>query len=106
MDVTRPRASHMGVWIMWGLLVQMIRCPLSDGAIQSSTDRTERFQVGALTRIYHLHVPPTYDGTTPLPLVLVFHGTFETARQIAQVTQFNRLADQHQFIVVSIGTRR
>src|SRR4051794_25230615 len=25
-------------------------------------------------RSYDLHVPPTYDGRTPLPVVLTFHG--------------------------------
>jgi polyhydroxybutyrate depolymerase len=30
--------------------------------------------VGSTTRSYVLHVPPGYDGTTPVPLVLDFHG--------------------------------
>lgn len=31
-------------------------------------------EVGSLTRTYDLHVPPGYDGSAAVPLVLDFHG--------------------------------
>ena len=31
-------------------------------------------QVGGMSRSYVLHVPPVYDGSKPVPLVLDFHG--------------------------------
>lgn len=63
-------------------------------------------QVGNLRRVYHLHVPPSYDGTTPLPLVLVFHGFLEDSQQMVTLTGFSQLADEKGFIVTypeSIG---
>ena len=69
--------------------------------------RTEHLQVGARNRAYRLHLPPAYDGVMPLPLVLVFHGSFETAEDIERVTQFSRLADAQRVIVVyPEGVRR
>ena len=35
---------------------------------------------GGLDRSYILHVPPSYDGTNPMPVVLLFHGYGESAR--------------------------
>jgi polyhydroxybutyrate depolymerase len=37
-------------------------------------DTTQTVSVGGQTRSYVLHVPPAYDGQTPVPLVLDFHG--------------------------------
>jgi polyhydroxybutyrate depolymerase len=37
-------------------------------------DSTETVQVGGVNRSYVLHVPPTYDGGRPAPLLLDFHG--------------------------------
>ena len=34
------------------------------------------------TRTYRVHVPPSYDGTRPFPLVFVFHGGGGTNRNI------------------------
>jgi polyhydroxybutyrate depolymerase len=36
-------------------------------------DTNETVQVGSITRSYVLHVPSTYDGSRPVPLVLDFH---------------------------------
>ena len=37
-------------------------------------DTSRTVQVGALSRSYVLHIPPAYDGATPAPLVVDFHG--------------------------------
>jgi polyhydroxybutyrate depolymerase len=37
-------------------------------------DRTVNVQVGTTTRSYVLHVPTTYSGSSPVPLVLDFHA--------------------------------
>ena len=41
-------------------------------------DTTRTVQVGSVARSYVLHVPATYDGKTPVPLVVDFHGIGET----------------------------
>jgi len=63
-------------------------------------DHDGAIQVGSLRRVYHLHVPPGYDGTAATPLVLVFHGLLETSLEMVDLTGFNRLADQKGFLVV------
>ncbi len=37
-------------------------------------DTSRTVQVGSVSRNYVLHVPPAYDGTEPVPLVVDFHG--------------------------------
>ena len=48
-----------------------VTCPAT--ALQPG-DTTHTVQVGADSRSYVLHVPPAYDGTRPVPLVVDFHG--------------------------------
>lgn len=52
-------------------------------------------------RVYALHVPPCYDGSQGLPLVLLFHGTFGNMRNIDQKAGFSALADKECFLVLS-----
>ncbi len=56
---------------------------------------------GGLERTYISHVPPGYDGTTPMPLVLVFHGYAENARIMLDYSEMGKTADEHGFIVVA-----
>jgi polyhydroxybutyrate depolymerase len=51
-------------------------------------------------RAYRVHLPPAYGGDTPLPLVVVVHGAFDTARGIEKISGFSRLADRENFIVL------
>jgi polyhydroxybutyrate depolymerase len=47
-------------------------------------DTTQTLQSGGNNRNYFLHVPSTYDGTKPVPLILDFHGlTTNGARERA-----------------------
>src|SRR5450830_667272 len=52
------------------------------------------------TRSYDLHVPPQYDGKTPLPIVFALHPFNGGAATFANVTGFNKEADANGFIVV------
>jgi polyhydroxybutyrate depolymerase len=56
---------------------------------------------GGLERTYILHVPPGYDGTTPMPLVLLFHGYAENARIMLDYSEMGKTADEHSFILVA-----
>jgi len=51
-------------------------------------------------RYYYVHIPPTYNGRTPTPLVLAFHGAAGHARAMPQLTGLNKCSDKHSFIVV------
>ena len=50
------------------------------------------------TRGYSLHVPAGWNGTSALPLLLVFHGV--PRGNMRAVTGFDRVADQRGFAVV------
>ncbi|MBI5287441.1 MAG: hypothetical protein HY873_00545 [Chloroflexi bacterium] len=56
---------------------------------------------GGLDRTYILHVPPSYDGTRAVPLLLNFHGFGSNARQQAVYSGFPATADAEGFITVA-----
>jgi polyhydroxybutyrate depolymerase len=73
--------------------------PASDGAgaiIRGDSARS--IQSGGLTRTFLLHVPPSYDGSADVPLVLAFHGHGGTGRGQALVTHMSDVADANGFI--------
>lgn len=51
-------------------------------------------------REYLLYVPKTYDPGKPAPLVISMHGAGGWPVQQRDVSEWNRVADQHGFIVV------
>jgi polyhydroxybutyrate depolymerase len=71
----------------------------SPSAPLQAGDYTQTLTVGADTRSYLLHVPANYDGSTPLPLVLIFHGGGGTAQAMVHSTQMSAKADLENFIV-------
>ena len=48
---------------------------------------------------YLLHVPQGIEAAARLPLVLVFHGSPGTAREMVRMTGFNEVADDEGFLV-------
>ena len=63
-------------------------------------ESTQTLTHAARERSYLLYVPANVDWSQPVPLVLVFHGGTGNAKNAAQMTEFNTLADQHGFLVV------
>jgi polyhydroxybutyrate depolymerase len=51
-------------------------------------------------RSYRIHIPSSYDGSKPMPLVFVLHGFPSNAKQIELVTGMDAKADEEGFIVV------
>lgn len=56
--------------------------------------------VNGVERTYHVHVPPSYNGKTPMPMVLLLHGHGQTGEEIARHTKMNELADREGFIAI------
>jgi len=56
-------------------------------------------RVGGFRRNYLVHVPEGYDGTEALPLVVVLHGGFSSARKMAKQSGFSQLANREGFLV-------
>ena len=52
------------------------------------------------TRQYIVHVPPGYDGKTPVPVVIMFHGGGGKARGAMEETGWSAKADKENFLAV------
>lgn len=61
-------------------------------------DSSRSIVVGTTTRTYLVHVPPSYTGATPVPLVVDMHGLTSTADQQRAISGFLALSDTRGFI--------
>jgi len=71
-------------------------------------DCTSSIVWDGLDRTYLIHIPPSYDRTKPMALVIALHGGGGTGEGMVKLTLsgFNTLADKEGFIVVyPDGTR-
>lgn len=60
---------------------------------------SRRLDVQGLQRTYRLHVPDTYTGDSPVPLVIALHQFSDTAAGMEKLTGFDAVADREGFIV-------
>ncbi|MBI3769057.1 MAG: hypothetical protein HY271_11280 [Deltaproteobacteria bacterium] len=74
--------------------------PLRSRLASRRSDSTRTIEVDHRTRTYLVHVPPTYDGHTPLPVVLVLHGGLSNAETTVRFTALSDKADQAGFLAV------
>ena len=66
-------------------------------------DRNHVYASDAGSLRYQVHLPPQFDGTTRLPVIMALHGCGMTGygwNSMKATTQLNRLADREGFIVV------
>ena len=54
-------------------------------------------------RPYYVYTPTRYQVGTRVPLVVMLHGCSQTPRGVAVATQWNDLAEEHNFIVAYPG---
>ncbi len=76
------------------------------GATISCTGRTaaagetnQTIQVGGTSRTYILHIPSSYNGKSPVPLVLDFHPLGGTGSGEKSLSGFAALSDSNGFII-------
>jgi len=55
---------------------------------------------GGLNRTYLIHIPESYDGNTPAPLILSFHGRHKNAREQERLSQFSNASYNPSAIAV------
>jgi len=84
-------AACLGVFLVCALTAQAQR--------RVSTGERKAFGHDGQQRAYRIHVPPSYDGRTAVPLVFCFHGGGGNA-EVASRMGFTPLADQESFIVI------
>lgn len=63
-------------------------------------DHTLDLTHSGLKRHYVVHVPPGYDGKSPVPVVIMFHGGGGKARGAMQETGWSAKADKENFLAV------
>ncbi len=61
---------------------------------------SEHDHPGSSQRQYRVYLPKGYTGEDELPLVMVLHGCDQTHIEIQTITDFDRLADENNFILV------
>jgi polyhydroxybutyrate depolymerase len=66
----------------------------------ASTARSGTIEVGGHTREYLLHLPPGYNGNSPLPLVIVLHGAMQGNASAERMSGMSALADKEKFVAV------
>ena len=75
-------------------------------AAAASAERLERRLLtaksypGSRDRQYQVFVPTSYDGQTPVPMVMVLHGCRQTEANMINETRFREVAERDGFIVV------
>ncbi len=99
-----PAQYHL-VWIAVMILCQgLMGCTASINKknIQGERTYTKKMDIraGGFRRSYRTHVPKGYSPETALPLVVVIHGAFSTAKEIEKETGFSLLADHEDFVVL------
>ena len=62
--------------------------------------QTDTIPHDGLDRSYLLHVPPSYTGDEPTPLIIAMHGGFGSGPQLEGQSQLSQKSDAEGFIVV------
>jgi polyhydroxybutyrate depolymerase len=62
-------------------------------------DHRRTLVFGGYSRLYDVHIPPGYDGSTAVPLVIDFHGFSSSPTDQAGWSGWRSLADREDFIV-------
>jgi polyhydroxybutyrate depolymerase len=63
------------------------------------TQVLEVMSYGGITRTYMYYKPTTWTASQELPLLVVLHGLTQTGGGVMDITNFNTIAEQNNFIV-------
>jgi polyhydroxybutyrate depolymerase len=94
-------AIVVGAMLGLVLLIGNPTLSLAQSAPPNGGDTESSIESGGVTRQYLLHVPPQYDRKTPLPLLLLFHGTGGNNKSAMSTTGFGTIADKEGFIIAA-----
>ena len=95
--------------------VQAVRDFITPGALVAPTatpacaatpealepDTTVPFDAAGLAGTYIRHLPPAYDGSTPLPVVFDLHGWSQSAAIQVLMSDLPAYGDAHRFITIT-----
>lgn len=105
MTVTAVRGDQRRGKMVIGTVLLLISLPVAVALVEAVSFHAANRSNGALvssglTREYLLHVPVSYDRNRPTPLVISLHGGALWPAAQREISQWNRVADEHGFIVV------
>lgn len=106
-----PQRRQRWRWVTAGILVAVVVTVAIGTAVfqfglpywMQEGDRNHLYESNAGSLRYQVHLPPQYEGTTQLPVIMAIHGCGMTGygwNSMKATTQFNSLADREGFIVV------
>lgn len=102
--ILASRASFAQLFACAAALLLITSCratlPAQPGPQAATYTASVDLRVHGFRRTYRVHLPPAYSSVKPLPMVIVVHGAFDTAKGMERVTGFSELADQERFIAV------
>jgi polyhydroxybutyrate depolymerase len=73
---------------------------LALGAACTRANSDDSIPVDGRTRTYVLHVPAAYSANKAAPLVIALHGRLGDGHGMATLTHFDKVSDEHGFLVV------
>ena len=74
-------------------------CTVDSAALERNL--TLPFDAGGLAGSYIRHVPPSYDGEHPLPIVFDLHGWSEPAAIHVLLSDLGTFGDAHRFVTIT-----
>ncbi|MGH7807074.1 MAG: alpha/beta hydrolase family esterase, partial [Thermodesulfobacteriota bacterium] len=85
-----------------GLALSLSFCNRDRATSSSIVDKNNygSMEFGGIERTYGIHIPASYDGTKPYPLLFVFHGLGGDGKEMERRTKFNDVSDSKGFMVV------
>lgn len=72
----------------------------AQGLSPSPTPTSHELLVGGYTRTFIVHVPASYTGSTPLPVVFMYHGSSGDGERFYRISGWREKADAEGFIAV------
>lgn len=73
-------------------------CPADSSIAPGDTNLT--IEVGGMQRRYILHVPPGYDGKTPMPMLIDWHPLTQTGAYQRRSSGYAALGDKEGFVTL------
>lgn len=68
--------------------------------ISKPGDYQQTLTIEGAQRNYTVHVPPSYNHETPMPVVILLHGHGQDGKTIAHHTKFSEMSDREGFIAI------
>lgn len=102
--MSKPASVHRTILLCVALAASypsQLEAKCTTGEVLEPGDKMHSLEFGGKTRTFLVHVPPGYDGKTPVPLVLDLHGFSGDGPGQLGLSGFESVADANNFIVVA-----